>query len=736
MIKAHQPPAQPAARVSLFPNIKTTKNGRDFNLDKIMNAVRDGQWAEKVEAVRSGKSDKRDLPYFTGSGVFETRKETGLKKHNRRIIIDIDKHDPDDIKSLIGAGGEGVDANGAVLPDPYCEYCFTSCGGNGAALVFKINPEKHAESFEAISDYLLQKYGFACDIAVKDISRARFVSYDPEILHNPNAETFAVSIHTAPNPMETAVNMVKNAPDGERHAILLKAAKLLGGHSEISSVDAFSALTAAFTCRPYEKGYNYEATIRDGLGYGAAQPINPQASKIYHVARAKNRDGVALNDPNNQAFIYELAEAMEGNTTENLETVRATFEEVYTKNKAEHNNKNKTAIAKAEDFIKDKYNLKRNEITKRVEEVNTAGVHTVTNIHSIYRALQHTGVRFGLDRVRSLLASDFIPDYNPFKEYFEGLPAYNTKSDPIRLLASHIKVKGGEEAQEFFYKMFEKMLVRCIGCGLGDHENRTVFVLVGEKQNTGKSSFIRFLNPFGNKYYTEAPLRDNKDSEFSFTENFFYNLEELNALSNIEINKLKAIISKTIVKERRAYAADSEEEIRRCNFFGSTNKDDFLTDTENTRWICFYVDSISFDYNNKETGKKAVNITDVWSQAWHLYNDPGYNAQLTKTESETRDQINKSYEVNNVEKDVINRFFLRESSTVGRFFAVSEIIEIMVDKTQNKHKFNPRLISKSLRQLGFETGVKRINGRPTRGFFARLAEFGDVTSIEEGDKPF
>ena len=708
----------PKPKTTIYPNIKATTNGQTHDFGKVMQAIKAGKWRDQVTKYRKTRNanDKKALPYFTGSGTFTTRKESGLIKHNGRLIIDIDKHDPDDIKAQLGV-------------DPYAEYIFTSCGGNGAAVVFKIHPEKHAASFKALEAYLKENYGITIDQATKDVSRARFVSYDPNIYLNEHAATFYPPKTPKNDPTITAIDMINNAPEGLRHNTLLRAARLLGGYAEgglITKQHAEEVLVKAWESRPSNKDYDHAKTIKNGLNYGYAMPINPdtiqteqqRARDAYKVACLKNAEGFALDSPETKAFIE---------ASEDPKTTKSAFAAAYENNKEQHGDKYKPAIQKAEDFIKKRYNLKRNTITKRVE-LHPDGDNA--NIHSIYRELQHNGVKFGLEKIKSLFQSDFVEDFNPFLDYFKGLPAHDGE-DYIRKLASFVTVSGGEYEQGYFNSMFEKMLVRCIGCGLGRQENRTVFVLVGEKQNTGKSSFVRFLNPFGSQYYTEAPLRDNKDTEFSFCENFIYNLEELNALSNMEINKLKAIISKTIVKERRAYAADAEHEIRRCNFFGSTNKDDFLTDTENTRWLCFYVDSINFDYNNVETGVCKVDIRKVWAQAFALYNDSKYNAQLTKNESQRRDAINKRYEVNNVEKDVLLRFFEAAEIHLCDFYTYSEIIEIMTDKTQGKIKFNPRNVTKSLKQLGFEQGTKKINGKTGRGFWAKLSAFKDYEEITE-----
>ena len=75
-----------------------------------------------------------------------------------------------------------------LLEDEYfeTELLFTSPSGDGLKWVIKIDLSKatHQEYFKAVSNYLQQKYKLEVDQSGKDISRACFLSHDPDaILH-------------------------------------------------------------------------------------------------------------------------------------------------------------------------------------------------------------------------------------------------------------------------------------------------------------------------------------------------------------------------------------------------------------------------------------------------------------------------------------------------------------------------------------------------------------------------
>lgn len=396
-----------------------------------------------------------------------------------------------------------------------------------------------------------------------------------------------------------------------------------------------------------------------------------------------------------------------------IEKVRRVFKKVFEENADAFGITEKPEIFKVEYFLRKNWEFVRNEVTQRTEYRLKSKDEDFDklNVDTLYRKLQHANFKYSMEKLKSLLKSDFMETYNPFKNYFENLEPWDYETDYIGELARYVEASD----PEFHVAQFRKMLVRCIGCALYGIENRFVYVFVGEKQETGKSTFIRFLNPFGSKYYTEAPIRDNKDTYFSFSENFIQNLEELASLSNIEVNHLKSIISMSTIKERKAFAVDAEEQPRRVNFFGSTNKDEFLTDSENTRWLCINVERINWDY------KKNVDISKVWAQAFALFHNADFNQNLTSDEMKRRDEINKVFEITDIEKDLIKQCFEigADDDPSSQFYSLPDILSTLQEKFQGK-TLNAKFIGKSMTQLNFPKGTRRINGHKTRGYFVRL----------------
>lgn len=723
--------------VTIFKNIKQVDNGDDFPISDIMDAVKGGQWKDKINyyrglpenneaEIKAKKTAKTNLPYFTGSGTFSKRKDAGLKTHSGRLILDIDYvEDAEEVKKLVGA-------------DPFTEYCFTSVGGEGVAVIVQIDPSRHLESWKALSSYYKKRFGLPIDKATKDLSRARFVSYDPKLIYNKNAKVFILNsrLDTLKSRCE---KIIVDAVAGEVHHCLIKASRLMGGYIAGNLIDESEGEEFLVDLMSKKEGVVDIAIerkkIQDGINNGKLSPIresdivaktkqteeNKKAWKeIFSFIHMLNREG----RPWTKTDVLNLCER---HLISEIKVTNA-FTKIYKENKDEYGINDKPEIYKVEVWLKKNWDFAENEITQ-VTEAKTKDVKNfeLLNIDSIYRKLQHVGFKFPFDKLKSLFKSDFVERYNPFIDYFSNLDKWDGKTDYITELANYAKV----EDQEFYVTQFKKALVRCIGCGLYNRENRIVFVFVGEKQSTGKSTFIRFLNPFGAKYYTEAPLHNNKDSSFSLAENFIYNLEELASLSNIDVNRLKSIISMASIKERKAYARDAVEQPRRVNFFASTNKNEFLTDTENTRWLCFNLESMDWGYT------KDVDINKVWSQAYALYNDPKFSDQLSKEEAEYRDSKNKNYEINDYEKELIKRHFKIVEINEGEFYSNADILDILQE--DGNKKLDSRFIGKNMVQLGFERGVRKINNHTVRGYFAERTtesyKLGDDKPTK-GFKPF
>jgi len=331
------------------------------------------------------------------------------------------------------------------------------------------------------------------------------------------------------------------------------------------------------------------------------------------------------------------------------------------------------------------------------------------NENDIWMEVNEYGIKMSKDNVKSILGSSFVDQYNPFVEYFEGLPEYDG-TDWFSEITKYIDV----DDPDFFSVMLEKQCVRTIKCALEDgYYNRMVFTLQSEEQEIGKSRFIHWLNPFGNDYYSEQPLSENKDCQIALSQTFIYNLDELHEMKSKNSSFVKSVLSKYAVFERKPYASQATMMPRRCSFFASTNRANFLTDTVNTRWIIFRVNSFA------ESLWAKINIDDVWSQAYALYNDKNYMYELTEEEKKKREERNKSFMEIPVETGLIIRYFKKSDTNC---MMVSDIIKELITRAGYGIRVTNSVtsISTQLDALGFKSKEEEIMNLKIKYYYIEL----------------
>jgi predicted P-loop ATPase len=717
--------------VSIYPHIKEVKKSETMDIAHVLDLIRTGAWESQIEKVRAAVSSgagekeiselKNALPYFTASGVFEVRNDAGLTHHSGILALDFDKLDPEQFMA----------AWDSITGDKYTHYAFISCSGRGICAIVHIDPARHLDSFLFLEKYYSKHYNLTLDSACKDISRPRYVSSDSNLFENNNYETLSIPHATGATTTVDAddekYEWVKSDMDrkhaympGQRHQYLVIMAGYLNkvGVSEEYTTHRFASDYSAdmgddkeiarilkFAYSKVNEFGTFEITkkIKD-----LPPEFAEDTKKVYKYAFMLNCDGINWTEEN--------VDIMCKQNLLSAQLVRNIFSSVFKNNQDEFNINNKPEIAKIEVFIKKRWKLQRNEITKRVQTLTPQGPDLV-NEHNISRELMHANFKFPIDKIRSLLDSDFVPNFNPFIDYFEALPAWNQEQgDHISYLSTFIQTTD----QYSWSVQLKKALVRTIACAIQGVENRIIITLVGNKQETGKSSFIRFLCPQAlREYYTESELlAGEKDSDIQLSENFMWNLEELAALNSNEVNKLKATISKSTVKQRRAYGRFHETNPRRVTFWASTNNLEFLADDINTRWLCFEVTSIDHDYSNGKTGVRKVDINKCWAQAYALYKS-GFDFNLSKEEVALRDTANKDYEKSSVEKDLIIRNFEFADQWQSVFVTKTDILQKLQIITDNRVRVNEHAIVRAMNQIGFDKSSKTINGHKLRGWYIK-----------------
>jgi hypothetical protein len=288
-----------AAQLNLFADTYKPIPIRILTLAEALDQIQTGVYAEQIRYVRrmltrgehSYRAAKNRLPAFTFAGTFTpSRAIPNLQQHTGIALGDLDHLD--DVPAV----------KKVICGDSRTVFVFDSPSATGLKvgvhIPIVVDDTSYKYAWETVSTDYQRLYGGTWDLSGKDVSRLCYVSHDPELYVNLDAEVFDVPPAPPPPPpptlpryehpyvplddqdygaqaIRTAVDMIQSAQPGGRHHARLRASRLLGGYvggGLLSYQEVLSALSNAL------QGYTDDMsgalkTVVDGLAYGEAYPI-------------------------------------------------------------------------------------------------------------------------------------------------------------------------------------------------------------------------------------------------------------------------------------------------------------------------------------------------------------------------------------------------------------------------------------------------------------------------------
>lgn len=199
-----------APRVSFF-NSFSDNMPKDVKIMDIIKDISGERWKEQTEQLRNLRKSnlkeygrqKLTLPFFTMAGTFTKRQKRGFLKSSGYIILDIDGLSLEEVASV----------RKELEADKHTAISFLSPSGIGLKIAFKVKISNDMEcksAFTAISNYFASEHNIELDQSGKDISRACFVSYDPNVYYNPDADQFIYELtpnnHELTKPIKAPTN--------------------------------------------------------------------------------------------------------------------------------------------------------------------------------------------------------------------------------------------------------------------------------------------------------------------------------------------------------------------------------------------------------------------------------------------------------------------------------------------------------------------------------------------------
>ncbi|MFY0628448.1 MAG: hypothetical protein JXR07_19280 [Reichenbachiella sp.] len=377
--------------------------------------------------------------------------------------------------------------------------------------------------------------------------------------------------------------------------------------------------------------------------------------------------------------------------------------------------KKKHHILEVKDYLDLKYEFRRNDLTLEVEyrkvEDDKFKLLDEARINSIWIDLQVDGFKISDSVLIKILNSHLVRNHHPLKSYFKHLPTHDG-IDHIQKLADSIEI---DEAivenihlKDLWKPYLQKWLVGSVATVLGKGTNQLCLILAGG-QGVGKTTWLNRLCPKGLEDFLicshiNPSLTDNTTANY-LAEKWFVNIDDqLETIFGKDFNSMKAIITAPFVTNRKTWHKFSRKRDRVCSFMGSVNNTQFLSDTENRRYLVFKVKSVRFDHD--------IDMVKVWSQALHLLIQ-GFPFWFQQEEMRVLNSVNNLFRQNSPEEDWLIRLYepCTADNPLATFLMPSEILTKL--NAYSNMKLSIRKLNMAMEKLGFTHKVsKRIHGQP------------------------
>ncbi len=694
--------------ISAYNNVHDS-NDKDVALDAFLNGIKSGAWQDQVLKVRTIKdkkersAEKQKCPLVTISGSFSERKDSSLRKHSGIIAIDIDNIENANTTKEI------------LVKDSYVYSAFVSISGNGLCCLFKIDGTRHADAFESISAYLYETYQIIVDQSGKNVSRARFVSFDPFIHINEKAVTFKKYLKKEkPKKIQRTV-FVKSDFDLIIKQFYDRSINLCEEYSEWVTI-AYSIISQFG-----EDGRDYFHTLSSlSSKYNAADTDkqfdsclkNSSQSKtkiatiatIYHLAK---QNGIDTYSAQTKEIIRSASsQSASGMKPDQIKKTLKEFAGIDEEQSADIINQVLASDIKhkSENIVDDivaflrPYKIRKNLLSRNVELRGKA--IDDSDINSIFLDTKVAFKDASKDLVCSILFSNRVDSYNPAVEFFQqGTLLSNDDLCPNMALLFN-SIKTDTEGYETWIK---KWLVSVVASAYGKH-SPLVLVFCGELQGTGKTHWFRYLLPQAlQPLFAESKMDAGKDDEILMTKKLIILDDEYGGKSKREEKRLKEITSKAWINVREPYGRVSVDLRRLSVFCGTSNETQILNDpTGNRRIIPIHINGIDHDLYNQ------CDKEQLWMELYSLYK-AGFDYSILKHEIEQLNNNTEAFKQSSIEEELIYDRISPGTNGNGEWLSITAIIQYLITDSKINMLSNQK-VGIILKKLNYENKRMKKDG--------------------------
>lgn len=370
--------------------------------------------------------------------------------------------------------------------------------------------------------------------------------------------------------------------------------------------------------------------------------------------------------------------------------------------------KKQLATIRLQEFLKRRYELRRNVVTNvleyRVRDGFDFSFHELTKYDR--NTIKHEAALEGIEafdgEINGYIESNYTPRFNPIEDYIEHLGEWDGK-DRIDALAGLVPTDNPHWAR-LFRRWFLGMVAHWMDID-AEHGNNTAPILIG-KQGYRKSTFCRILLPPELRtFFTDSlDFRTKNDAERYLTRFLLINIDEFDQLSEGQFAFVKHLFQKPVVSVRRMYSEAISQQRRYASFIGTSNRMDVLRDpTGNRRYICVEVTApIRTDV--------AIEYGQLYAEAVELIRK-GERYWLDDEDEALLHVSNDAFEAMTPLELLLQDTFLpaKENAEGAELLSIPQVLEVLSQhKVFNRKSMNNLVhLGRALTKLGFHSKRKR-----------------------------
>jgi hypothetical protein len=696
---------------ALVQSIRTSESLRERTMNYRALRASDKDAADKI---------KRNFPGFLPAAlVSEKRDRAHVTALTGLVMCDFDHVPADQLQEV----------RQKVNDDPHTVLSYVTVSGEGLRVLasyqlpdgpfeLKKSDKLYYQMFSGVNQYYARLTGQTFDPACKDLSRLSFAAFDADAYFQPQATLF---------PFDELIASNKEQKQKEKKERKQKN----------KAIDVIQ--------RTYKK-LILPVLNQEGATFGPGTHNN----YVMRVGYLLNKYGFELDKAQEWAAkeFAEYAEAAEvvsrcyarteehGEWASKLESGSATGGKLP---QASHND--------ILQYLFSKFDVRRNLVLGRPEmrwknptyegiasprsldrRAFTSSIEPMVNT-LICHMEREAMLEAKKDKVYTAINSDDVEEYDPLAHYLRSLPKWDPEHDPdylLQLADTVTLLDDDPNATSLWQRCLKKWFVGMLAGWMSLRVvNQAILYLIGA-QGTYKSTWCTSLLPPELSEYLMIKQNSGeirKDDIISMSNYALIVHEEVDAMTQRELNNLKAMSTAKYSDERAAYAREKQRRPNIASLCGTGNNDQFLVNEQGTRRsLVFRVKSIVSPIDH------PFNYEGIFSQAYYLLNS-GFQYFFDEEERAELEEHNHQFEIPNHEEAAILTHLRKPGEGFGKLYwmQASQIAELLSSRSNSRHMYDAKKVGQMLSQLGFPK--KRHKGN--WGYSFVLLDFEEARRQQE-----